>query len=175
LPWPPQLPNGDAVATDRSTQFIVKPEHVNLDKGVEIASTAPTIDFLYFPGQTHPGKLWSVWGDGSAIGSKYYTSIGDHAAPRGESQVYEYDSDTRELRQLMNVKEFLEQPGMIPPGMDYIPGKIHSRTEMGSDGFVYFSTHRGSTKDNTTDARGYLGDHIYRVQPATGKMEIAGE
>ncbi len=173
LAWPPQLANGKEVATDRSPEFLVQPEHVKLEEGIEIAKTPPTIDFLYFSGQTHPGRLWSVWGDGFAIGSKYYTSIGDHDSPRGEAQVYEYDSRTKKLRLIMNVKKFLEQPGMLPPDIDYIPGKIHSRTEMGSDGWIYFSTHRGSISDNTTDARGYKGDNIYRVNPKTGKMEIA--
>jgi len=173
LEWPPKLAGGKEVVADMSAAFLIKPENVKLEEGIEIARTPPTIDFLYFPGQTHPGKLWSVWGEGSAVGSKYYTSIGDHNSPRGESQVYEYDSRTKKLRLIMNVKKFLEQPGMLPPGMNYIPGKIHSRTEMGSDGRLYFSTHRGSTSDNTTDARGYKGDNIYRVNPKTGKMEIA--
>lgn len=173
LEWPPRLPGGKQVATDMSADFLVKPENVKLDDGIEIAKVAPTIDFLYLPGQNRPAKLWSVWGDGSATGSKYYTSIGSHESPRGEGQVYEYDADTKKIRLIMNVKNFLEQPGMLNKDEDYIPGKIHSRTEMGSDGFVYFSTHRGSTQDNTTDARGYRGDNIYRVNPATGKMEIA--
>lgn len=175
LQWPPQLENGTQVATDMSVDFITKPDHVTLEDGVEIATTAPTIEFLYLPGQTHASKLWSVWGDGSATGKKYYTSIGDHAAPHGIGQVYEYDVDTKKIRMIMDVKKFLEQPGMLAKGEDYIPGKIHSRTEMGSDGFIYFSTHRGSTNDNTTDARGYKGDNIYRVHPKTGKMEIAGK
>jgi hypothetical protein len=173
LSWPPKLPDGKSVVTDQSAEFLLKPEHVVLDEGVEIAKTAPVIDFLYMPGQTHLSKLWSVWGDGSCTGDKYYTSIGDHNSPRGEGQVYEYDNKTKQIRLLMNVKEFLQQPGMMPEGMDYIPGKIHSRTEMGSDGWVYFSTHRGSTQDNTTDKRGYKGDNIYRVNPQTGEKQIA--
>jgi hypothetical protein len=173
LPWPPRLPDGKEVVTDRSSDFLVKPENVQLKEGVQIAKTPPTIDFLYFFGQTNPGKLWSVWGDGSTHGSKYYTSIGNHNSPRGEGQVYEYDSKTMKLRMLMDVKDFLEKPGMLAPGEDYIPGKIHSRTEMGSDGWIYFSTHRGSTQDNTTDARGYKGDNIYRVNPKTGEQQIA--
>lgn len=173
LAWPPTLPNGLHVASDKSNEFITKPPFVKLQAGIEIAKTAPVIDFLYFPGQTFPGKLWSVWGDGSAHGSKYYTSIGDHDSPRGEAHVYEYDSNTKKVRLLMNVKKFLEQPGRMPAGMDYTPGKIHGHVDMGSDGWIYFSTHRGSTKDNTTDARGYKGDHIYKVDPATGKQEIA--
>src|SRR5687768_8210909 len=103
LSWPPKLANGKEVATDKSQDFITKPEHVKLEEGVEIAKTAPTIDFLYLPGQKYPSKLWSVWGDGSATGTKYYTSIGDHAAPRGEGQVYEYDSKTKKVRMLMSI------------------------------------------------------------------------
>jgi hypothetical protein len=172
LTWPPKLPGGVEVTTDNSPQFVVKPANVKLAEGVVIAKTAPTIDFLYFPGQVFPGKLWSVWGDGTAHGSKYYSSIGDHDSPRGEGHVYEYDAKTKKIRLLVNVRKFLEQSGNLPAGMDYTPGKIHGRLDMGSDGWIYFSTHRGSTNDNTTDARGYKGDHIYRVDPRTGKTEI---
>jgi hypothetical protein len=172
LDWPPALPGGKMVVTDKSPAFLVKPESLKLAEGVVIAKTAPEIDFLYFPGQIFPGKLWSVWGDGSAYGTKYYTSIGDHDSPRGEGQIYEYDSKTNKIRLLMNVRKFLEEPGRMPAGMDYIPGKIHGRVDRGSDGWIYFSTHRGSTNDNTTDARGYKGDHIYKVDPVTGKKEI---
>ncbi|MHA4844953.1 hypothetical protein ACX0G7_12350 [Flavitalea antarctica] len=172
LTWPPALPGGKTVVTDNSAQFLAKPGNVKLSEGVTIAKTAPEIDFLYLPGQTFPAKLWSVWGDGSTYGSKYYTSIGDHDAPRGEGQIYEYDSKTKKVRLLMNVRKFLEESGRLPAGMDYIPGKVHGRVDRGSDGWVYFSTHRGSTNDNTTDARGYKGDHIYRVDPVSGKKEI---
>jgi hypothetical protein len=172
LSWPPELPKGKKVVTDKSSEFIVKPEHVQLEEGVEIAKEPPTIDFLYFPGQSHNSRLWSVWGDGSTFGSKYYTSFGDHDAPRGEVLVYEYDSKKKKLRLLMDLREFLEQPGMQPEDMDYTPSKIHSRTDIGNDGWVYFSTHRGSVKDNTTDARGYKGDNIHRLNPKTGEKEI---
>jgi hypothetical protein len=172
LTWPPRLPNGKEVATDQSPQFLVKPGHVRLEEGVEIAKTPATIDFLYFPGQTKHTNLWSVWGDGSTAGTKYYTSIGDHDAPRGHAQVYEYDAGSKKIRMLMDVREFLEKPGVLPPNMDYIPSKIHSRTELGADGWLYFSTHRGSTKGNTTDQRGYKGDWIMRVSPQTLKKEI---
>jgi len=173
LEWPPKLPGGVEVATDTSPDLLAKPESVALEEGVVIAKTAPTVDFAYFPGQTKYTKLWSDWGDGSTSGSKYYTGIGDHAAPRGIAQVYEYDTATKKIRLLMDVKEFMETSGALPPGMDYTPGKIHSRTDIGSDGWVYFSTHRGSTKGNTDDAHGYLGDWIFRVNPETGKQEIA--
>src|SRR5262249_22189788 len=49
--------------------------------------------------------------------------------------------------------------------------KIHSRIDMGSDGWLYFSTHRGSTT-TTTDQYHYKGDWIVRCDPATGKSEV---
>ncbi len=172
LEWPPVLTGGKPVVSDVSPMFISKPDAVQLAGGVQIAKTAPRIDFLYLPGQTYPGKLWSVWGDGSTAGTKYYTSIGDHNAPRGEAQVYEYDYKTKQVRLLVSVRKFLEKKGVMPAGMDYTPGKIHGRVDPGSDGWLYFSTHRGSTNDNTTDKRGYKGDHIYRVHPQNQVIEI---
>lgn len=172
LAWPPRLPGNRDVATDKTDEFLRRPENVKFEEGVVIAKTAPTIDLVYFPGQTFPGRLWSVWGDGSAYGSKYYAGIGDHDAPRGEAHIYEYDSETKKIKLLMNTRKFLEQPGMMSPGMDYTPGKVHSRIDVGSDGWIYFSTHRGSINDNTTDARGYKGDHIYRVNPKSGEQQI---
>jgi hypothetical protein len=48
---------------------------------------APTVDFLYFPGQAYPGHPWSDWGDSLAVAGKYYASIGDHLAPKGNAFV----------------------------------------------------------------------------------------
>lgn len=172
LNWPPTLPGNVSIASGTSPTLLNKPATVKLQAGTMIATTAPRVDFLYFPGQTYHSRLWSNWGDGSTQGNIYYTSIGDHDAPRGNAQVYEYNADKKELRLLIDVKKFMEEPGNLPEGMDYIPGKIHGRTEMGSDGWVYFSTHRGSTRDNTTDKRGYKGDWIFRVHPVNGKKEI---
>jgi hypothetical protein len=42
---------------------------------------------------------------------------------------------------------------------------------MGSDGFIYYATHRGSPS-TTTDAYGYLGDWILRTDPVSGKSEV---
>ena len=58
----------------------------------------------------------------------------------------------------------------LPQG-HYTPGKIHSRLDMGDDGWLYFSTHRGSAKA-TNDQFHYKGDWILRCDPKTGKSEI---
>ena len=162
--YPPALPDGQTKITDNSPEFL-KPIGPLLD-GVTIAKEATTVDFLYFPGQTYPGKPWSNWGDSIAVNGKYYASIGDHLAPQGNAYVYEYDPKTYTFRLLCDVKKLLN----LPEG-HYMPGKIHSRLDLGSDGWIYFSTHRGSTKV-TTDQYHYKGDWIIRCHPATGTSEI---
>jgi hypothetical protein len=134
--------------------------------GVTIAKTPPTVDFLYYPGQTYPGRPWSNWGDSLAVHGKYYASIGDHLAPAGNAFVYEYDPQKKTFRQLVEVKKLLN----LPDG-HYTPGKIHGRLDMGEDGWLYFATHRGSPKV-TNDEYYYKGDWIIRCNPADGMVEI---
>jgi hypothetical protein len=162
--YPPRLPGGKAIAT-LSGPELLEPT-APLKDGVKIAHEAPTVDFLFYPGQTYPGHPWSVWGDGTAVEGKYYSAIGDHKAPQGNAFVYEYDTGTRKLRRIVDVQKVLKMPAG-----HYTPGKIHSRIDLGSDGWLYFSTHRGSTRV-TTDEYHYKGDWILRHNPKTGKTEI---
>lgn len=162
--FPPQLPGGRSMVTISSPELL-RPTTA-LDEGGKIAEHRPTVDFLYYPGQEEPGNPWSVWGDGLAVGDKYYSSIGDHRAPAGSAYVYEYDSRTNKLRRLLSTADVLR----LPHG-HYMPGKIHSRLDLGSDGWLYFSTHRGSTRV-TTDQYHYQGDWILRHHPGRGVTEI---
>ena len=176
LPFPPRLPSGQAVATDASPRFIERPAY--LAPEVQVAKTPPRIDFLYYPGQDYPGNPWSNWGDSLAVGEKYYASIGDHLALGGKQdpahgsgtgRVFEYDPTTLKFRLLADVAQVLN----LPKG-HYTPGKIHGRLDLGGDGWLYFSTHRGSTKV-TTAANHYRGDWILRCDPATGKTEVVAQ
>lgn len=162
--FPPALPGGQAVVRDTSDEFLKAP--ATLREGVAVAAAAPTIDFLYFPGQTYPGRPWSNWGDGVAANGRYYTAIGDHLAPGGNAFVYEYDPAARTLRRLVDVRALLN----LPEG-HYTPGKIHTWLDLGSDGWLYFATHRGS-EGVTTTANHYTGDWIIRCHPQTGKAEV---
>jgi len=164
LPFPPALPGGKIVVTDSTAEFLKPP--ATLKSGVAVARIPPTVDFSYYPGQTYRPKIWSNWGDSLAIGGKYYASIGDHSAPFGNAFVFEYSPETKTFRRLVDVKELLE----LPEG-HYTPGKIHGRIEHGSDGWLYFSTHRGSAKA-TTDEYHYRGDWILRCDPAGSKAEV---
>jgi len=163
LPYPPTLPEGKAVVTDTSEEFLRPP--ATLKPGVRIAKAPPTIDFLFYPGQTYAGNPWSNWGDSLAVQDKYYASIGDHLAPRGNGLVYEYDPASRALRQLVNVKQLLDLPES-----HYTPGKIHGRLDLGRDGWLYFATYRGG--NTTTDEYHYKGDWIIRADPKSGRSEI---
>ena len=162
--YPPKLPGGKTVVTHTDEAFL-KP-HAGIQANVQIADEAPTIDFLYYPEQTYPGEPWSVWGDSLAVNGKYYSAIGDHKKPQGNAFVYEYDPETKEIKTIVNLKKLLD----LPEG-HYMPGKIHSRIDMGSDGWLYFATHRGGTRV-TTDEYHYKGDWIVRHHPESGKTEI---
>ena len=164
VPFPPRLP-GDAIVVTESSPEFLKPSGP-LRPGVVIAKTPPKIDFGYFPGQTYPARPWSNWGDSLAISGKYYASIGDHLAPAGNAFLYEYDPERKTFRQLLDLKKLLH----LPEG-HYVPGKIHSRLDLGRDGWLYCSTHRGSTKV-TTDQYHYTGDWIVRVHPKTAQAEV---
>jgi hypothetical protein len=173
LEYPPLLPAGKTSLREESPDFLKATTELNA--GVTIAKTPPTIDFLFYPGQNYPGKPWSNWGDGLATGGKYYSSIGDHLAAdnkgdhphgTGTAFVYEYDPEKRSFRELVNLAATLQ----LPSG-HYTPGKIHGRLDMGSDGNLYFSTHRGSTRV-TTDQYHYEGDWIFRCDPNTQTTEM---
>ena len=163
LAYPPKLPDGKDVLTVTSDDFLKAPESIGKD--VLIAKTAPTVDFIYYPGQTYKAKIWSNWGDGLAVDGKYYSSIGDHDAPKGNAFVYEYDPAKKALRLVTDLVSIIGKMFL------YLPGKIHGRIDKGKDGFLYFSTHRGSTQV-TTDKYEYKGDWIVKCDPKTGKGEV---
>ena len=114
LEYPPKLPEGKAVVSVRSLDFLKRP--ANLREGVEVAATPPEVDFLYYPGQDYPGRPWSVWGDGSAAGTKYWSAVGDHLHPKGTALICEYDAATKKIRVLADVRKVLEASGTLPAG-----------------------------------------------------------
>lgn len=171
--FPPRLPDNKLVVTDRSDDFLKPPSSLKPD--VAIAKTPPTVDFLYYPGQNYPGKPWSNWGDSLAARGKYYSAIGDHLAIAGKGDgqhgtgtgfVFDYDPETKALRRIADLAKVLKMPAG-----HYTPGKVHSRIDLGSDGWLYYATHRGSPRA-TTDEFHYQGDWIFRSNPVSGKTEV---
>lgn len=163
--WPPKLPGGKPYVTIKS-QALLKPAG-ELQKGVTVAKTPPTVEFHYYDCQTYEGKPWSIWGDCIAVGDKCYSPVGDHMSPMGNAYVYEYDTKSKQLKRLVDVRSVLKRPDGW-----YTPGKIHSQLGLGKDGWLYFSTHRGSTRVAKDPANHFEGDWIIKCDPATGKAEV---
>ncbi|MFO8015320.1 MAG: hypothetical protein R6X20_18715 [Phycisphaerae bacterium] len=163
IDYPPRLPDGKPVATFTGNDLLARPATV---KDTAVAREPPTVDFLYYPSQTYAAPTWSAWGDGSVHGGVYYSAVGDHDGPRGNAFVHAYDPQARRLRVLTDVASVLDRP----PG-HYVPGKIHSRLQVGSDGWLYYATHRGKTTV-TTDEYHYKGDWVLRTRPEDGRTEV---
>ena len=164
LAWePPVLPGGQTVVTDTSELFLQGPGHIHPD--VEISTFVPTVDFMYYPGQTYYAE-WSAWGDHTVANGKYYSSIGDHGGGPVNSYVHEYDPSSKTLREVMDVSAILNQPEGY-----YTPGKIHSRIDLASDGWLYFGTYFG-LHSASSDAYHYEGDWILRYHPGTEQAEV---
>ena len=162
--WPPKLPRSRVYAKFKTIELL-KPYNP-LRKEVEIAREPPEVLFMYYPCQSYPGKPWSNWGDGLCKDCYYFSSLGDHMAPEGNAFVYRFDSEKKSLCMLLDLRSLLN----LPPGY-YTPGKIHGALGMGKDGWIYFSTHRGSTRV-TTPRYHFKGDWIIRVNPENKKAEV---
>lgn len=165
---PPALPDGQTVVTATSDLFITPPDYLKptpAEGNYTVAKAAPTIDFMYFPGQTHTGQPWSAWGEGVVYNGKYYCAVSDH---HFTVYLYEYDPAKKDLRIILDLAKFLNLPDT-----HYKPGKVHSRLAVGRDGWLYFSTHNGGAA--LTEKYEYNGDWIGRYHPETGEAEIICE
>lgn len=169
LKYPPTLSDGGTSAVEETAEFL-KPGP-NLREGVEIARTPPKVEFSFYPEQNYPGNPWSHRSDGFVKKDKYYSSSNDHLAPRGTAHLWEYDAAGRKFRLLCDTTKFLESVGAFPESMNYRPGEMQSRIDLGSDGWLYYATDRGSPTA-THDGNGYLGEWILRTNPQTLKTEI---
>jgi hypothetical protein len=169
LPYPPKLPEGQVVVTETSDAFL-KPGD-NLSEGVEIAKVPPTVDFAFYPEQNYPGNPWSHRSDGLVVGDTYYSSSNDHLAPRGTALLWAYDATPKRFRLLCDTTKFLESVNAFPDDMNYRPGEMQSRIDLGGDGWLYYATDRGSPTV-TDDAHGYRGEWILKTNPATRETQV---
>jgi hypothetical protein len=169
LPYPPRLPGNQTVVTESSPTFLQAGP--TMQDGVEIARQAPTVDFAFYPEQNYPGNPWSHRSDGIVVGDKYYSSSNDHLAPRGTAHLWEYDGVQKKFRLLCDTSKFLESVKAFPADMNYRPGEMQSRIDLGSDGWLYYATDRGSPTA-THDGNGYKGEWVLRTNPATLETQI---
>lgn len=172
VPFPPKLPDGQTVVTEKTDDFL-KPGP-NLREGVEIAKVAPTVDFAYYPLQNYVGNPWSHRSDGIVVGDMYYSSSNDHLAPIGTAHLWAYNAVEKKFRLLCDTARFLESKNAFPPDMNYRPGEMQSRIDLGSDGRLYYCTDRGSP-GVTHDGNKWKGEWILATDPKTGESEIISQ
>lgn len=163
--WPPALAGGEHFMRIEGPDLLETIGEIR--EGVSIARTPPVVTFHYYDCQSYEGKPWSVWGDGLVVGEHYYSAVGDHRSPDGNAFLYDYDGTTNELTMLADVRQVLRRP----EGW-YTPGKIHSSIGLGRDAWLYYSTHRGSTRVADDPANHFEGDWILRTHPETHRTEI---
>jgi hypothetical protein len=122
-----------------------------------------------YPHPDYEGEPWSQWGQGAVTADgHFYSAIGDHAGPDGNSYVYEYDPDSGELTMVGDVLSYVDH---VPGTWGY--GKIHSQMVPGPCGELYFSTYWGSFRDITFEGS-YTGDILFRLDPTARTLEPLG-
>ena len=126
-----------------------------------ISSTSPARPTRASPGRTGA----TAWRSTASTTPR----IGDHLARRRRQRLRlrVRPGRRRQFRQLVDLRKLLN----LPEG-HYTPGKIHGRLDMGDDGWLYFSTHRGSTTRHhrRVPLQGRLDPP--RAIPETGKTEV---
>ncbi len=142
-------------------------EHEDFDPPWEytIAEEQPTVYYTRYPlPYEAPDGLWSSWGTGEVHSSgKVYTAVGDHKGIGGDSHLFQYDPETRELRHIGGIFETIEG---FDSEKNYGLGKIHGRLSEGADGNIYFAGGQGTSRDREH----YKGTHLFRLEPDTGRI-----
>jgi hypothetical protein len=147
-----------------SAALLQPPEGIGADFAV--ARRAPDIRFAVLPGQWAGAKLWSSWGDAlCAPDGKYYTAIGDHAAPYGHTLVYCVDPSNLTATLIVDVNEALG----LTNRATYAAGKIHAPIMDGGDGWLYFATYRGGAAGPA-----FQGEWLLRYGFSSGQTESLG-
>ena len=122
------------------------------DNGVEVEA-------VVYPRPDYRGKPWSQWGQGIVTGDgRFISAIGDHHGVDGNSFLYEYDLDSRNLTMFADLGEVI---GHVPGSWGY--GKVHAQMVEGPCG-IYVSTYWGTRRNLVLDDN-YRGDHLLLVDP----------
>ena len=137
--------------------FVGGPSVELLDLG---ESSGARVEGVVYPRPDYEGDPWTQWGQGLALGDgRFFSAIGDHLAPNGNSYIYEYDPATGTLAMLGDLLSYVDhQPG------SWGYGKVHAQMVEGACGEVYFSSYWGSYSDIRFDDF-YRGDLLFRLDP----------
>ncbi len=135
-----------------------------LDLGGGLEGRAAT-----YPHPQDPEALWSQWGQGGlGPDGTFYSAIGNELGRTGNSLLYRYAQPDGPLELVADMRTAL---GSGAAGWG--PGKIHSQMVPGPCGELYFTTYWGDSKEAATDPE-YPGEHLFRLDPATGALTDLG-
>lgn len=158
-----------ATATTYSGAPLLKaPEKLNPPVKFTVARTAPEVDFVRFPLPDTPANPWSIWGYGLLhTNGKMYVPVGDHLGVDSNSYIYEYDPETKLLRQVADLQSAVK--GFKPGEFGY--GKIHGRLNEGADGKIYFPSYWGQWRIENDK---FNGDRVFSYDPKTETIADLG-
>lgn len=126
------------------------------------------VSAVVYPRPDYEGNPWSHWGQGVILpDGRYWSAIGDHLGPDGNSYFFSYDPDTETLTRFGDV---LSNVPHEPGAWGF--GKVHGQLVPGDCGEVWAATYWGSRRGLTFED-GYEGDRLLRLDTAT--YEIAPE
>lgn len=141
------------LASECSSDFLLPPE-----KEEELASTPfsiakepPRVDFVIYPDQVNDFKpkpfLWSLWGKGcNAADGCFYSAVGDHDGPDGETKIYQFDPVRQAIRRVFSWQALMgHQAG------DWGFGKIHGQLVADEEGWIYFAGYWGNFPQKEDD------------------------
>ncbi|MGH8872900.1 MAG: hypothetical protein ACRDWS_13085 [Acidimicrobiia bacterium] len=119
------------------------------------------VEGAVYPRPDYPGDPWSQWGQGWALADgRFYSGLGDHQGPDGNSYLYEYDLAVGTLTMIGDLLSYVDDH--TPGTWGY--GKIHAQMVGGACGEIYLSSYWGSYRGlNFTDT--YRGDILFRLDP----------
>lgn len=126
----------------------------------------PRVEAVVYPRPDDEGSPWSHWGQGLVLDDgRYWSAIGDHIGPDGNSYFFTYDRGSSTLTRFGDVLSNVEhQPGA------WGFGKVHGQLVPGPCGEVWAATYWG-TRRGLSFSDGYEGDVILRLDPASHEIE----
>lgn len=120
-----------------------------------------TVKAALYPHPDYEGNPWSQWGQGITVDDgRFFSAIGDHAGPDGNSYVYEYDPSTGQLTMVGDILGYVDDH--VAGTWGY--GKIHSQMVFGPCEEIYFSTYWGTFRNIEFEGN-YRGDLLFRLDP----------
>lgn len=130
------------------------------DENLYALSTVP-IEHYHFSKKDKDAQIWSAMY--IASNNKIYIGLCTHG---DAATVYEFDIETRKMRQLANLTVLLDERGK---GI-WTNGKIHVKLQE-LDGYVYFGSFCEDNGPPAIDARSYEGPRWFRIRMETGEVE----